>query len=165
MKAVSRATWGAFWKGLKDLGMKMPLNEYSIVCDQMKKDFVEEHGIQDCGMSNGRYVVHMQDVLKANGEVSKEDLLSVNFDEIRFDHYEFNRLVEACKEAGNDVQDLEMLQRKEAVKWWNSLSYTEQDILIGKHIAMEGYYNALARAGNISSYKILEIQQAEGVTP
>lgn len=50
-----------------------------------------------------------------------------------------------------------------AMKWWRSLSYNEQDALLEKYITDGEYYITLAKAGRISAMKILEIQEKEGV--
>ena len=73
MTAVNRATWTDHRNAIEKAGKELPLMKFAKVCDQMKDDFAKLHGICNCGMSNGRYEVHIQDVLKADGEVSEED--------------------------------------------------------------------------------------------
>lgn len=159
--AVSREAWESFWNELRIKGKSMSLNEYCVVCDNMKDEFTAEHGIKDCGMSNGRYCVHIQDVLKAGGEVADEDLKSVTFDEIRYDWHEFKILIDACAKVGNVVEDIEKKKRDNALAWWKTLAVENQLSLIEKYIG--DYFDKVsAITGNMNGWQALDIMEKEG---
>lgn len=52
---------------------------------------------------------------------------------------------------------------EDAVKWWMSLSYNEQDRLLVKYIPYGEYYINLAKAGHLSRNFMFEMMQKEGV--
>lgn len=162
MKAVSRKVWEAFWNHLHSLGTSMRFNEYCKVCDQIKADFQKEHDIPFGFMSNGRYAVYANDVLKAGGEVSEEDLKTIVWGDIRYDWYEFNPLIDACAKVGNIVEDVEKKKREKALNWWNELSQIEQHTFIEKHVT-DYFDKSSALSGNVSSFLALHIMLKEGV--
>ena len=164
MVAVSRAVWEAFWEELHEQGKKLSLLEFCHTCDKMKDDFAKEHNIPWGFMDNGRYVSYLQKVIKAGGHVNKEDLLSVTWKDIQFDWYEFGVLVKACACVGNIVEDVEKKKREQAKAWWLTLTEGQRISLFDKYVKdpMERYLSTSTL--NLSSYKILEIQEKEGAT-
>jgi hypothetical protein len=161
MVAVSRAVWEAHRELILKAGNELPISVFCKVCDQMKDDFAKKHGIPFGFQSNGRYEVYIQDVLKAGGEVSEEDLKSVKWSDIQFDWYEFDVLVKACAKVGNIVQDEGKINRDKALAWWNGLTVAKQTCLIEKHVK-DSFDKGAMLSGRMNSYMALHIQEQEG---
>ncbi len=88
-QALNRADWEALWSSLRQETAAMSLNEMALFCHAEKRRWISEYGLSLRSVSNGRYVVHLEDVLSSGGELTEEQLAAVTDDDLYYDRYAF----------------------------------------------------------------------------